>query len=412
MNKQLGDFLTIDDFEVAGRTVLFRADINSVVVEGRVEMKERIQENAKTIRELSEKGARVVVFAHQGRVGRADFLPLNQHAELLRRFVDLEFVEDIIGPAARAGIKNLGDGEVLLLDNVRMLAEETLSRSPEEHAKSIFVRRLAPLADIYINDAFSVAHRSHASVVGFPRALKEKGVGAGAVGIGRLMERELVALEKAVHSIKKPCVYVLGGVKPEEVLDVMEHTLRRGKVNTYLTAGSLGTLFLYARNIIEPSEEQKADEEFMKTLERAKRILAEGGEKIKYPEDVAVDLGGRREEIPVEQLKPKQQIYDIGERTSEDYAEQIKDARTVIMKGPAGLYEKEEFAEGTRELLKAVSSSDAFSLLGGGHTSAAISTLGMSKSKMSNAHVSLAGGAFLKYLLGNHLPGIEVLRKH
>ncbi len=403
MNEELKEFMTIDDFDVEGKTVFFRADINSVVVDGEVQMKERIEENAKTIRELSDKKAKVVILAHQGRVGRADFLPLEQHAELLKRFVDLRYIDDIMGPAARDAIRKLMDGEVLLLDNVRLLAEETLQRTPAEHARSIFVQRLAPLGDIYINDAFSVAHRSHASVVGFPAVMD--------AGIGRLMERELRALRRAVHSIRRPCIYVLGGVKSEEVFDIMEHTLKRGKVTEILTAGALGTLFLYARGAIEPSEEEKRDREFMAKLDRAKRILELGDDKIKCPVDVAVEEGGKRKEISIESLKPRQRIYDIGEKTAKEYTEEIKKASTVIMKGPAGWYEHEAFRKGTEELLRALSSSDAFSLIGGGHTSAALSTIGINKNELPHAHVSLAGGAFLQYLLEKNLPGIEVLKK-
>ena len=401
MSENLKDFLTIDDFDIAGKTVLIRADINSVVIDGRVQMKERIKENAKTIRELSDKKGKVVILAHQGRVGNYDFLPLEQHAQMLRNLMDLKYIDDVMGPAAREAITGLSNGEVLLLDNVRMLAEETLLRSPEEHAQSFFVRTLAPLADIYINDAFSVAHRSHASVVGFPKVLE--------AGIGRLMERELRAMERAVHTIKRPCVYVLGGVKPEEVFDIMEYTLRKKKVNSILTSGALGTLFLHARGILELGEKEKSDKLFMENLDKAKKILKMDEDIIKYPEDVAIEVDGKRKEIPVELLHPEQHIYDIGERTGERYAEAIRDAKTVIMKGPVGLYEKEAFRKGTRDILYAVSSSGAFSLIGGGHTSAAMSTLGINKT--SHTHVSLAGGAFLRYLTEKRLPGIEVLRK-
>jgi len=403
-NEDLKEFLTIDDLDVESKTIFFRADINSVVVDGKVQMKERIKENAKTIRELSAKKAKVVILAHQGRVGGTDFLPLEQHAELLRNFVDLRYIDDVMGPAARDAIRKLWDGEVLLLDNVRLLAEETLQRTPEEHAKSIFVQKLAPLADIYINDAFSVAHRSHASVVGFPKVLES--------GIGRLMERELRALRRAVHSIRRPCIYVLGGVKSEEVFDVMEHTLKRGKVNEILTAGTLGILFLYARGIIEPSEEDKRNKKFMENLARAKRILELGDDKIKCPKDVAVEVNGKRREIPANSIKPKQKVYDIGEETAKEYAEEIKGAKTVIMKGPAGWYEHEAFRKGTEEILRALASSDAFSLIGGGHTSAAMSTLGINKQNLPHTHVSLAGGAFLHYLLEKNLPGIEVLKRY
>ena len=394
----LEDFLTLEDFEVAGKTVLFRADVNSVVIDGKVQMKERIVENAKTIQELSEMDAKVVILAHQGRPGGADFLPLEQHAELLATVVELSYVDDIMGPAAREAIKKLDRGDVLLLDNVRMLAEETLDKTPEEHAKSNFVRRLAPLADLYINDAFSVAHRSHASVVGFPMVLD--------AGVGRLMERELRALERAVHRIERPCVYVLGGVKPEEVFDIIDFALTRD-VDYILTTGMIGNLFLYAGGIIP----LKVEKDLLESVSRAERILERAGTRIKYPEDVAIAVEGRREEIPVDQVKPNQPIYDIGEKTITNYSEIIRNARTVIMKGPMGFYEKKEFAKGTREIFKAISTSDAFSLLGGGHTSAAISEVGMDKSEMMHAYVSLAGGAFLRYLLGKPLPGIEVLKR-
>jgi len=399
MSEQLKDFLKIDDFDVEGRTVLFRADLNSVVIDGIVQMKERIEENAKTVRELSAKKAKVVILAHQGRAGDAHFITLEQHAELLRKFMDLRYIDDIIGPAAREAIKNLDAGDVLLLDNVRMLAEEVLDQSPEAHAKSIFVKKLAPLADIYINDAFSVAHRSHASVVGFPMVLD--------AGIGRLMESELSALERAVHHIERPCVYVLGGVKPEEVFDIIEFALETGGVDYILTTGGIGNLFMCANGMIP----MKVDNNLLESVTIAKQIQRKAGRKIKYPWDLAIEQDGKREEIPVDQVKPNQPIYDIGQKTIEKYSEIIKNAKTVIMKGPVGFYEKDAFAKGTREILKAISNSEAFSLIGGGHTSAAISTLGLDKNKMSNAHVSLAGGAFLRYLLGKPLPGIEVLRK-
>jgi phosphoglycerate kinase len=330
MSEELKDFLTIDDFDVEGKTVLFRGDLNSLVINGRVQMKERIEENAKTIRELSERKAKVVVLA-------------------LRNLVDLKYVDDIIGPAAREGIKKMTNGDVLLLDNVRILAEETLDRTPEEHAQSMFVTRLAPLADIYINDAFSVAHRSHASVV---------------------------ALESGVDSI--------------------------------LTAGKIGDLFLYAKGEIP----LKVDKDLLESVDRARRIAEQGGRRIKYPWDVAVEMDGKRKEIPLEEVKPNEAIYDIGEKTCEKYGEIIKNARTVIMKGPVGAFEREGFAKGTKEIFKAISDSDAFSLLGGGHTSAAISEVGMNKKEIGHFHISLAGGAFLRYLLGKPLPGIEVLKKH
>jgi len=398
MRDALEGFLTLDQLDVAGKTVLFRADINSVIIDGKVQMKERIIENAKTIRELSEKKAKVVIIAHQGRAGDEDFLPLEQHAQLLSKLVDLRYIDEIIGRTAREAIKKLAPSEVLLLENVRMLAEETLDKTPEEHSRSVFVERLASLADIYINDAFSVAHRAHASIVGFPMVLEAYP--------GRLMERELIAMERAVHQIERPCVYLLGGKKSEEVFDIIDFALDTGNVDYILTTGCVGNLFMCASGIIP----MKVAKDRLEHVSRATRIQEKAGNKIKYPSDLAIDVDGKREEITVDKVKASQPLYDIGRETIEKYSEIIKNARTVIMKGPAGFYEKEGFAVGTHELFKAILASDAFSVLGGGHTSAAISDLGIDMDKKDHIHVSLAGGAFLRYLLGKPLPGVEVLR--
>jgi phosphoglycerate kinase len=236
-------------------------------------------------------------------------------------------------------------------------------------------------------------------VVGFPKVLD--------AGIGRLMEHELRALERAVDHIERPCVYVLGGTKPPEVFDIMEFALESG-VDSILTAGKIGNLFLYAKGEIP----LKVDKDLLESVDRARRIAEQGGRRIKYPWDVAVEMDGKRKEIPLEEVKPNEAIYDIGEKTCEKYGEIIKNARTVIMKGPVGAFEREGFAKGTKEIFKAISDSDAFSLLGGGHTSAAISEVGMNKKEIGHFHISLAGGAFLRYLLGKPLPGIEVLKKH
>lgn len=397
------DFFTMDDFDVEGKTVLLRVDVNSPTIYGRVVMNGRIEGHAKTIKELSDRKAKVVVLAHQGRLGGPDFLSLEQHASLLRQFIDLEYVEDVMGEAVIGGIDRMGAGDVLLLGNVRAIPEETLKRTPEEHSRSLFVRGLSIFADLFINDAFPVAHRAHASVVGFPKVMMS--------GIGRLMEKELMALERATNHIERPCVYVLGGSKPGDVLDMMKFTLKAGKADFILTTGVIGCIFLHASGVIALSKAEKSDKHFMECVKSAKKIMELGGDKIKYPEDVAVDEGGMRMEIGADFVKPGQQICDIGELTCRKYGEIIRNAGTVIMKGPAGMCEEEKFMKGTIELLKAISFSKAFALIGGGHTSSAMSILGMDKGKMHNVHVSLAGGAFLRYLSGMSLPGIEVLMR-
>lgn len=402
---ELKDFFTIDDFDIEGKTVLLRIDVNSAVINGKVVMNGRIEGHAGTIEELLDRKARVVALAHQGRVGKPDFLPLEQHARLLRRFVTIEYVKDVMGEVAIGAIKNLEDGEALLLENVRIIPEETLKGTPEKHSRSPFVRKLSPLVDYFINDAFSVAHRSHASIVGFAKALKS--------GMGSLMEKELMALEMSTLHAERPRVYVLGGSKPKDALDVMEFALSAGTADVILTTGVIGNIVLYASGVTAMSKEEKRDKDLMGSVKRAKKIMEMRGDRIKYPEDVAVEEGGMRKEIDADFVKPGQQICDIGEGTCRKYREIIRNAGTVIMKGPAGICEKEIFIKGTTELLKAVSFSKAFSLIGGGHTSTVMDMISIDRRETLNAngYVSLSGGALLRYLSGKSLPGIEVLRR-
>lgn len=404
MVYELKDFFTMDDFDVEGKTVLLRTDLNSTVINGKVVMNGRIVGHAGTIEELLDRKARVVALAHQGRVGQPEFLPLEQHARLLRRLVTIEYVKDVMGDVAIGAIKNMGDGEALLLDNVRTIPEETLKWTPEKHSRSLFVRKLSPLVDYFINDAFSVAHRSHASIVGFAKALKS--------GMGSLMEKELMALKKSTLHAERPRVYVLGGSKPKDALDVMEFALSAGKADVILTTGVIGQIFLYASGVTAMSKEEKRDKDLMGSVKRAKKIM-EKYDKIMYPEDVAVEEGGMRKEIDADFVKSGEQICDIGEGTCRKYGAIIRNAGTVIMKGPAGICEKEIFIKGTRELLKAISFSKAFSLIGGGHTSTVMDMIGIDRREKlnENGYVSLSGGALLMYLSGKSLPGIEVLRR-
>lgn len=368
---ELKDFFTIDDFDIEGKTVLLRIDVNSAVINGKVVMNGRIEGHAGTIEELLDRKARVVA---------------------------IEYVKDVMGEVAIGAIKNLEDGEALLLENVRTIPEETHSRSP-------FVRKLSPLVDFFLNDAFLVAHRSHASRVGFAKALKS--------GMGSLMEKELMALEMSTLHAERPRVYVLGGSKPKDALDVMEFALSAGTADVILTTGVIGNIVLYASGVTAMSKEEKRDKDLMGSVKKAKKIMEMRGDRIKYPKDVAVEEGGMRKEIDADFVKPGQQICDIGEGTCRKYREIIRNAGTVIMKGPAGICEKEIFMKGTTELLKAVSFYKAFSLIGGGHTSTVMDMIGIDRWETLNAngYVRLSGGALLRYLSGKSLPGIEVLRR-
>jgi phosphoglycerate kinase len=401
----LKQFKTLDDISKKGKTVLVRIDINtSIDDDGKPQMSERIEAASETIRELSDDGAKVVALAHQGRPGDDDFTELRGHAKLLAECLDRDvgYIDDILGPGARKAVSELQDGDILLLENVRFLAEETLKLSPEGHAKSYMVRKLSPLIDVFVNDAFSAAHRSQASLVGFtvdtPKAM------------GRTMEREVSSISKAMEDPEKPCVYILGGLKPQEAFEVMNHGLSSGGIDRALTCGIVGRICLLAKGVDTGPEDSKFFEKkgFVDFVPRAEDIIGEFGERVMTPVDVGALKGEERVEIDVSDLPTDLEIFDIGPKTLESYGDAISSAKTVVMNGPAGVYEEDLFRLGTEGLLKAVSESSAFSLMGGGHTLKAMEKLSFTKDEFS--YVSLAGGALISFLSGEEMPAIEALK--
>ncbi|MCJ7766840.1 phosphoglycerate kinase, partial [Candidatus Bathyarchaeota archaeon] len=212
----MAKFLTLDDVKVKDKTVLVRVDFNSPVDPETKKLLEdaRIRAHAETtIKELAENGAKVVILAHQGRKGDADFIPLKQHSELLSKILrkPVKYVDDLYGEKAKAAIRNLKSGEILVLENVRTFAAETKNGTPEEQAKTDLVKNLAPLADLFVNDAFAAAHRSHVSMVGFTAVLPSVA--------GRIMERELKSLGRVLEKPEKPCVFIFGGAKADDSLE-------------------------------------------------------------------------------------------------------------------------------------------------------------------------------------------------
>jgi phosphoglycerate kinase len=404
----LKEFLTLDDANVENKVVLVRVDINSPFDEKTKKIldNERIREHSRTIKELAERGAKVVVLAHQGRKGDPDFTSLEQHAKLLEKYVgrEVKFVNDIIGEKAKEEIKSLKKGEILLLDNVRFLEEESKELSPEEHAKGNLVKELSKLADIFVLDAFSASHRSHASIVGFTHVLPTYA--------GRIMERELISQEKALNPLGMN-VFVLGGAKPDDCLNIIEYMFEKKpeSIEKVLTCGTVGEIFLLAKgyDLGKETKEFFGRKGFLSLVQQAKKLIEKYEYEIELPVDVAFEENGKRKEISVEKLPVKKMILDIGKRTVNKYASIIKKARTIVVKGPAGVYEKEGFEIGTRLLLEAIANSKAFSLIGGGDTLLAIEKFGIDKNKFS--YISLGGGALITYLSGKPMPGIEALKE-
>jgi phosphoglycerate kinase len=397
----------MDDVDVKGKVVLVRVDFNSPVDPETKKVLDdtRIRAHGETtIKELAEKSAKVVVLAHQGRKGDPDFIPLQQHAEILSKVLGkpVKFVDDVYGEKAKNAIKQLKNGEILVLDNVRNFPGETKEGTPEEHAKSELVQALAPLADIFINDAFAAAHRAHASIVGFTAVLPSVA--------GRIMERELKSLSRVLENPEKPCVYVLGGAKADDSLEISKHVLDNGIADYVLTGGVVGHVFLAAKgyNLGEPNIKFLEEKKLLGLIPGIRELLQKYSDKIKTPLDVAIEIEKKRKEISVEELPTNYPIYDIGVKTVENYAQIIRVARSIVLSGPMGVFENSEFMFGTKRIFEEIANSKAFSLAGGGHTIAALQELGLSN-KIS--YISTAGGALIEFLMGKKLPGVMSLEK-
>jgi len=399
--------LTLDDVELEGKTVLVRVDFNSPIdVETKKVLDEtRIKTHGETtIKELVEKGAKVVVLAHQGRPGEPDFIPLEQHAEVLSKVLGkrIKYTNGIFDEKVLDAIKKLENGDVLVLENVRMFADEQKKGTPEEHAKTEMVEKLAPLADLFVNDAFAAAHRAHVSIVGFTAVLPSVA--------GRIMERELKSLSRVLESPEKPCVFILGGAKGDDALEISRYVLDNGIADFVLTGGVAGHVFLVARgfDLGKSNMDFLEQKELLGFVPGIQELLQKYPDEVKVPLDIAVEVGDKRKEISVDELPTDYPIFDIGAITVESYARIIKSAKSIVVSGPMGVYENSEFIFGTKRIFSEVADSQGFSLAGGGHTVAALQELGLSD-KIS--YISTAGGALIEFLMGKKLPGVIALEE-
>lgn len=395
------DFFTIDDFDVSGKTVLLRVDFNSPMSpDGKILDDARIKSHVRTINDL--KDAKVVLLAHQSRPGKSDFMTTKSHAAILSGYLgkEVRYVDDIFGSYARSCISSMEPGDVILLENVRFFSEESLARPVKEHADSYFVQKLLPYIDYYFNDAFAVSHRSHLSVVGFTRDLP--------CGAGRLLETEIVSLDRGLDG-ERSCVYVLGGAKVDDSLNVAKNVLSKGSADLVLFTGVVGNVILAASGYdIGPANMELIKKMgYADYIGKAKSKIAEFGDKVRYPMDVALNIDGKRIEAGIEEMgKYDYPANDIGIQTIAYYTSIIESAGTVILNGPAGVSENPDFALGTHEIIRAATKAQ-FSIIGGGHISAEVHRLGMDS---QFSHISTGGGACIEYLSGTTLPGIAVLR--
>ncbi len=398
------EFNTIDDFDVEDKTVLVRIDINSPVDPGSGIILDdtRLKLHAQTVKELSNKGAKVVLLAHQSRPGKKDFTTLSQHAEALSDILNLrvKYVDSLFSNSAKEAIKSLKPHEILLLENARFFSEETLSRTPLEQSKTHLVRELSPLIDYFVNDAFAAAHRSQASLVGFTVNTPS--------AAGRVMEKELTVIQDALDNVQHPCVFLLGGMKPDDSIDVMENVLSNGTADSVLTTGIVGNIVLWASgaDIGEVNRKFIASRGYESMVEKAKDLIDRFGDKVKYPIDVACEIDGERVDIDFRKI-PNESLFDIGVKTINYYASEIREAKAIFANGPAGVFEDPKFAMGTEDLINSIAKSEGFSVIGGGHIAAATAGLGVAD-QMS--HLSSGGGACISMLASKELAAVEALK--
>lgn len=398
---------TLDDLELDGKTVLARVDINSPLdpETGDIIDDMRLRSHLPTIEALQD--SKLVLLAHQSRPGRSDFTTLKKHAQILGKLCrkEVKYTDTVFGKAAKREIEALENGGVLLLENVRFCAEETsklvTKRTPAEQAKTFMVRRLSSYVDAFVNDAFAVAHRNQPSVVAFPQVLPACG--------GRLMESEVANLGKILAREDKPKVFLLGGAKAKDSIALIGKLMERDVADKVLTSGLVGTIFLKADGIKigENNKGTLEDKGLLKLVPKAEKLLEKYGERIEMPVDMAFDKNGSREEFSVKNHEDVSTL-DIGAESIDNYKSIIGGAKVVVANGPCGVFEKEEFALGTEEVLKSMAESNGFSVISGGHLSAMAKRLSIAD-KIS--YKSTGGKATMSFLAGDKLPGIEALKK-
>ena len=392
-------FLTIDDFDFKGKTVFLRVDMNCPIDPDTLEISgtKRIEEIIETINSLNS--AKIVIASHQGRVGNKDYTSMEKHAEVLEKLLNrkVTYVNDVIGSAAQNEIKKLNDGEILLLDNLRLCAEENYEFSGSNAAKTIMVRRLSKLLDLCVLDSFPSAHRSHPSIVGFPYVLP--------ACAGRLVEKEVKKLDEIMGVAKAPHVLVLGGKKVEDRLEAIRLLIENGRADHVLLTGLIGNVFLRAQGRIRSTIGIKREDEI---VAKAHTLIGEFPDVFSTPVDVAVEQNGKRVELDIRELNKDDEIYDLGPKTIEHYGKIISEAGTVFISGPAGFFEKEDFGYGTKALLEAVAASKATTIVSGGHLSSALKKFGLVE---KITHISTAGGALVRYLTATKLPMIKALEE-
>ena len=395
------DDLTFDD-----KTILMRVDINSTIDLEKNEIigRERFHQLLPSIR-LTE-GGKLVLLAHQSRAGLPDCVKLDLHKAVLEEETgrEVKYVEDLIGAEARRAVADLENGEILLLENTRLYAEENAfsNRPPQLTKNTYIVKNLAPLCDCFVFDAFAASHRSQPSLNGFTEFLPS--------AAGKLMDREIAALDGIISGKRKPMGVVLGGVKIDDSVEIARNLLSSGKADKLFVTGLVANLFLLANKMDIGKKNLGILKSRAKDLDRyieiARSLIYKYPYQIFMPDDLAVDDGGKREEIFIDMLPVEKPIKDLGMNTIEFYCDEMSRCSSILLNGPAGVFEDEEFSFGTRKIFETAASQDIYSVMGGGETTTVIDRYGL---RDGIDHISTGGGACMNYLAGRESPVLKSL---
>lgn len=396
--------------DVKGKTVLFRPDINSPVKNGKIVNDNRLNATIPTLKYLVDGGAKVAIIAHQGdTLDYQNLMSMAPHAERLTEIsgIKVEYIDDVCGEYALQKVRELKEGEVVLLGNLRYLTEEVstfekdVKLKAEDMLNTYLVRRLAPLFDIYVNDAFSAAHRNAPSMVAFELLMPSYA--------GPLFFKEYEALHSVMTSANKPLVFVLGGAKISDAFGMMGKVLKDGVADKIVACGVTGVVMRLAQGIKvgKAYESWLKDRDLLVFVEQAKELLKDYGDKFVLPVDFAYECNGERKEISLEELpNDVAMLLDVGSKSVSIFEEVLQSAGTIFVNGPAGVYENEMFAYGTDKIWKAIAKSSAYSVIGGGDTVTAASKFIDLKDV---SYVCTAGGAMVRFLSGKKLPLIEAM---
>ena len=371
--------------------LLLRTDLNLPLEDGRPQKTVRFEQYLETVKEYSQKDAKTVLLAHQGRPGRNDFTSLENHAQMLDEELETEvhFISSILGSEVEETLEEMDSGDIALMENVRLMSEELKNYSREKHAEGLYINHVAEYFDKFVNDAFSVAHRSQASTVGFPELIESEP--------GPLMKRELENCRKIRDEFDSG-VLVLGGEKPSDLIGIIEAKIE--SVDKVLLGGVPGEVALLAQGIDLGEKKDWIEERGLDSKkEELKELMNEYPQKFEFPSDLATENGDKKPE------EVKEMTWDIGEETASRYAEIIEEADSVLMKGPMGAFE--QHPDGTEKILEALKNCKGFTVMGGGHTSSLVKEFGYSMDDFD--HVSIAGGAFVRCVSGGELPAVEAL---